>query len=44
MFLANPKNATEELLANASESLDSASVMLGELAVNQALDNVAPTE
>lgn len=68
MFLANPKTATEELLANASESLGSASVMLGdlvalmegptrktlqgiaqvvmlgELAVNQALDNVVPTE
>jgi len=67
MFLANPKIATEELLANASESLGSATVMLGdvaalvegpirntllgiaqvvmlgELAVNQALDNVVPT-
>lgn len=66
MFLANPKIATEELLANASESLGSATVMLGdvaalvegpirktllgiaqvvmlgELAVNQALDNVVP--
>ncbi|MFJ2711662.1 DUF6124 family protein [Pseudomonas sp. NPDC087346] len=64
MFLANPKCDTEALLANASESLGSATVMLsdfaalldvshrktlqgiaqvvmlGELAVNQALDNV----
>ncbi|CAI8777914.1 DUF3077 domain-containing protein [Pseudomonas sp. IT-347P] len=68
MFLANPKTATEELLVNASESLGSASVMLGnvigmvegparktlqgiaqvvmlgELAVNQALDNVVPVD
>jgi hypothetical protein len=29
MFLANPKIATEELLANASESLGAATVMLG---------------
>jgi hypothetical protein len=66
MFLANPKADTESLLANASESLSSATVMLGdfaallegthrktllgitqvvmlgELAVNQALDNVEP--
>ena len=66
MFLANPKYDTESLLANASESLGSASVMLGdfaalldgsqrktllgiaqvvmlgELAVNQVLDNVVP--
>ncbi|WP_223511195.1 DUF6124 family protein [Pseudomonas sp. GL-B-19] len=64
MFLANPKYDTESLLANASESLGSATtmlsnfaalldnshrktllgitqvVMLGELAVNQALDHV----
>ncbi|AXI60302.1 hypothetical protein DLD99_07390 [Pseudomonas kribbensis] len=64
MFLANPAYNTESLLANASESLGSASemlsnfaavlepshrktalgiaqvVMLGELAVNQALDHV----
>ncbi|PTT26583.1 DUF6124 family protein [Pseudomonas sp. HMWF021] len=64
MYLANPKSDTESLLANASETLGSASemlnnfaatlnnshrktalgiaqvVMLGELAVNQALDNV----
>ncbi|HJR30526.1 MAG TPA: DUF6124 family protein [Pseudomonas sp.] len=68
MFLANPKADTESLLANASESLSSATVMLGdfaallegthrktllgiaqvvmlgELAVNQALDNVEPAE
>jgi hypothetical protein len=68
MFIANPKTKTEELLVNASESLGSASVMLGdviglvhgparktlqgiaqvvmlgELAVNRALDNVVPTE
>jgi hypothetical protein len=66
LFLANPKADTESLLANASESLSSATVMLndfagllegthrktllgiaqvvmlGELAVNQALDNVEP--
>ena len=66
MFLANPKADTESLLANACESLASASVMLGdfaallegthrktilgiaqvvmlgELAVNRALDNVDP--
>jgi hypothetical protein len=66
MFFANPKADTESLLANASESLSSATVMLGdfaalldgthrktllgiaqvvmlgELAVNQALDNVEP--
>jgi hypothetical protein len=66
MFLVNPKADTESLLANASESLDSATVMLGdfaallggthrktllgiaqvvmlgELAVNKALDNVDP--
>ncbi|CAI8804019.1 MULTISPECIES: DUF6124 family protein [Pseudomonas] len=64
MYLANPKYDTESLLANASETLGSASdmlnnfaaildsshrktalgiaqiVMLGELAVNQALDHV----
>ncbi|POA48825.1 hypothetical protein C1893_07880 [Pseudomonas sp. MPR-ANC1] len=64
MYLANPKYDTESLLANASETLGSASemllnfaamldtsrrktalgiaqvVMLGELAVNRALDNV----
>lgn len=64
MYLANPKYDSESLLANASETLGSASemlinfaamldtshrktalgiaqvVMLGELAVNQALDNV----
>ena len=64
MYLANPKCDTESLLANASETLGSASemlnnfaavldtahrktalgiaqvVMLGEIAVNQALDNV----
>jgi hypothetical protein len=64
MFLVNPKADTESLLANASESLVSATmmlgdfaallngthrktllgiaqvVMLGELAVNRALDNV----
>ncbi|NNA59022.1 DUF6124 family protein [Pseudomonas koreensis] len=64
MYLANPKYNTEALLANASETLGSASemlnnfaatldtshrktalgiaqvVMLGELAVNQALDHV----
>ena len=67
MFQVNPKADTESLLANASESLGSASVMLGdfaallqgthrktllgiaqvvmlgELAVNRALDNVEPT-
>ena len=67
MFLVNPDSDTESLLANASESLGSASVMLGdfatllqgthrktilgiaqivmlgELAVNRALDNVEPT-
>ncbi|WP_277758432.1 DUF6124 family protein [Pseudomonas sp. A34-9] len=67
MFLVNPKADTESLLANASESLASATVMLGdfaallngthrktllgiaqvvmlgELAVNKALDNVDPT-
>ena len=66
MFQVNPKADTESLLANASESLGSASVMLGdfaallqgthrktllgiaqvvmlgELAVNRALDNVDP--
>ncbi|MFJ4194151.1 DUF6124 family protein [Pseudomonas sp. NPDC089534] len=66
MYLANPVYDTESLLANASESLGSASamlnnfaavlepmhrktaigiaqlVMLGEVAVNQALDNVEP--
>ncbi|MBP5967612.1 MULTISPECIES: DUF6124 family protein [Pseudomonas] len=64
MYFANPKYDSESLLANASETLSSASemlnnfaatldpshrktalgiaqvVMLGELAVNQALDNV----
>ncbi|MFJ2485961.1 DUF6124 family protein [Pseudomonas sp. NPDC087639] len=64
MYFANPKYDTESLLANASETLSSASellnnfaalldpsnrktalgiaqvVMLGELAVNQALDHV----
>jgi hypothetical protein len=64
MYLANPKYNTESLLANASETLGSATtmlnnfaalletshrktllgiaqvVMLGELAVNQALDHV----
>jgi len=68
MFFVNPKADTESLLANASESLASATVMLGdfaallegthrktllgiaqvvmlgELAVNQALDNVEPAE
>jgi len=68
MYFANPKADTESLLANASESLSSATVMLGdfaallegthrktllgiaqvvmlgELAVNQALDNVEPSE
>ena len=68
MYFANPKADTESLLANASESLSSATVMLGdfaallegthrktllgiaqvvmlgELAVNQALDNVEPAE
>ncbi len=68
MYFANPKADTESLLANASESLSSATVMLGdfaallegshrktllgiaqvvmlgELAVNQALDNVEPGE
>lgn len=68
MFIANPNTKTEELLVNASESLGSASVMLGdviglvhgparktlqgiaqvvmlgELAVNRALDNVVPVE
>ena len=66
MFLVNPKADTESLLANASEPLASATVMLGdfaallngthrktllgiaqvvmlgELAVNKALDNVEP--
>jgi hypothetical protein len=66
MFLVNPKADTESLLANACESLASATVMLGdfaallegthrqtllgiaqvvmlgELAVNKALDNVDP--
>ncbi|WP_409319346.1 DUF6124 family protein [Pseudomonas sp. KCJK9016] len=66
MFLANPAYNTESLLANASETLGSASemlnnfaailpashrktalgiaqvVMLGELAVSQALDHVEP--
>ncbi|KAE9649352.1 DUF6124 family protein [Pseudomonas sp. PB106] len=68
MFLVDPKTDTESLLVNASESLGSASVMLGdfasllegthrktllgiaqvvmlgELAVNQALDKVVPAE
>ena len=68
MYLANPKYNTEALLANASETLGSATtmlnnfaalletshrktllgiaqvVMLGELAVNQALDHVEPKE
>ncbi len=68
MFLANPAYDTESLLANASESLGSATtmlsnfaalldnshrktllgitqvVMLGELAVNQALDKVEVKE
>ena len=68
MFLVNPQTDTESLLANACESLASATVMLGdfagtlegpsrntvlgiaqvvmlgELAVNQALDNVVPKE
>ena len=68
MFLVNPKTYTESLLVNASESLGSASVMLGDfaslldgthrktllgiaqvvmlgdLAVNQALDKVVPAE
>jgi hypothetical protein len=66
MFMVNPQTDTESLLANACESLASATVMLGdfagmlegpsrntllgiaqvvmlgELAVNQALDNVVP--
>ncbi|MCF4994518.1 hypothetical protein GIW70_23125 [Pseudomonas syringae] len=66
MFFVNPKADTESLLANACESLASATVMLGdfaaqlegthrktllgiaqvvmlgELAVNRALDNVGP--
>jgi hypothetical protein len=66
MFLANPKYDTESLLANASETLGSATtllnnfaaqldtshrktalgiaqiVMLSELAVNKALDNLVP--
>jgi len=68
MYLANPKYNTEALLANASETLGPATlllnnfaalletshrksllgiaqvVMLGELAVNQALDHVEPKE
>ncbi|HEF4761968.1 TPA: hypothetical protein SAN82_004426 [Pseudomonas putida] len=68
MFTINPDIDTETLLAHASESLASASVMtndlagflegthrntllgiaqvimLGELAVNRALDRIAPTE
>jgi hypothetical protein len=68
MFLVNPQTDTESLLANACESLASATVMLGdfagtlegqsrntvlgiaqvvmlgELAVNQVLDNVVPKE
>jgi hypothetical protein len=68
MFMVNPQTDTESLLANACESLASATVMLGdfagtlegpnrntllgiaqvvmlgELAVNQALDRVAPRE
>lgn len=68
MYLANPKYNTEALLANASETLGSATemlnnfaalletshrktalgiaqlVMIGELAVNQALDHVEPKE
>ncbi|MFJ4247007.1 DUF6124 family protein [Pseudomonas sp. NPDC089741] len=68
MFRVNPQTDTESLLANACESLASATVMLGdfagalegpsrntllgiaqvvmlgELAVNQALDNVMPKE
>ncbi|MDT9678147.1 hypothetical protein F6R97_26875 [Pseudomonas sp. JV414] len=68
MYLVNPESDTESLLANASETLGSATVMLGdfaallegthrktllgiaqvvmlgELAVNQALDNVEPSE
>jgi hypothetical protein len=66
--MVNPQSDTESLLANACESLASATVMLGdfagtlqgpnrntllgiaqvvmlgELAVNQALDNVVPKE
>jgi hypothetical protein len=68
MFMVNPQTDTESLLANACESLASATVMLGdfagllegpnrktlqgiaqvvmlgELAVNRALDNVVPKE
>jgi len=68
MFLVNPQTDTESLLANACESLASATamlgdfagtlegpgrntalgiaqvVMLGELAVNQALDRVVPKD
>ncbi|MFM9383665.1 DUF6124 family protein [Pseudomonas sp. UV AK001] len=68
MFRVNPQTDTESLLANACESLASATVMLGdfagllegpnrktllgiaqvvmlgELAVNQALDNLVPKE
>ncbi|WP_085706847.1 DUF6124 family protein [Pseudomonas sp. B35(2017)] len=68
MYMANPAYDTESLLANACETLGSASamlndfaalldnthrktaigiaqlLMLGELAVNQALDNVEPIE
>jgi hypothetical protein len=68
LFMVNPQSDTESLLANACESLASATVMLGdfagtlqgpnrntllgiaqvvmlgELAVNQALDNVVPKE
>jgi hypothetical protein len=67
LFMVNPQSDTETLLANACESLASATVMLGdfagmlegpnrntllgiaqvvmlgELAVNKALDNVVPT-
>jgi pyruvate-formate lyase-activating enzyme len=68
LFMVNPQSDTESLLANACESLASATVMLGnfagtlegsnrnallgiaqvvmlgELAVNQALDNVVPND
>jgi hypothetical protein len=44
IYHVGAKVDNETLLVNACESLASASVMLGELAVNQALDNVVPVE
>jgi hypothetical protein len=42
MFVVAPNMDTESLLAHACESMASASIMLGELAVNRALDKLEP--